>query len=446
MAKARAATSSSIDLRGLNRALLARQLLLERADLPVTEAVARVGGLQAQWPKPPHLGLATRLARFSPADVVAAANANTLVRGTLHRGTLHLTSAGAYRSQRLALQQVLDRGLASILKNRPAFDIEAVLQTAHAVLEDGPMTFGILREQLLRAHPTVDERAMGYTVRMKLPLLMVPTEDTFGWPADSRFALAEQRIGKLGAEREGRRAFVLDYLAAFGPASVHDAQAASGFAALTPGVHGAREIRRAAAPAGARRRRQRPALRSRRRAATGWQDRCAGAPAAGARLRAAGPSRSRAHRATGAPDEGEPAGIAHPPRRSCSTASSPARGPSRGAARRPRSPSSPSRGRSRSASARRSRKKAPASCPWSRAPEARLRPGAREHDSTGSRRSPRRLYSTGSSFVVHRSSRLRLCSASRCAFTFFAPVDARLRAFLSSSRRLSTRAAPLPRR
>ncbi len=75
---------------------------------------------------------------------------------------------------------------------------------------------------------------MGYAVRMKLPLLMVPTEDTFGWPADSRFALAEERIGKLGSEREGRRAFVLDYLAAFGPASVQDAQAASGFAALTP--------------------------------------------------------------------------------------------------------------------------------------------------------------------------------------------------------------------
>ncbi len=234
MAKARAVAPSSIDLRGLNRALLARQLLLERADLPVTEAVARVGGLQAQWPKPPHLGLATRLARFSPADVVTAANANTIVRGTLHRGTLHLTSAAAYRTQRLALQQVLDKGLATILKNRPAFDVDAVLETARAALTESPATFGILREQLLRAHPTVDERAMGYAVRMKLPLLMVPTEDTFGWPADSRFALAEERIGKLGSEREGRRAFVLDYLAAFGPASVQDAQAASGFAALTP--------------------------------------------------------------------------------------------------------------------------------------------------------------------------------------------------------------------
>ena len=227
------AVTESIDLVGLNRALLARQLLLERADLAVPDAVARIGGLQAQWPKPPHLGLATRLARFSSADVGAAAKARTIVRGTFYRGTLHLVSADTYRAQRAALQPMLDKGLSSILKKRPAFDIEAVVETARAALHEGPSTFGALRERLLRAHPRVDERAMGYAVRMKLSLLMVPTDDPFGWPADASFTLAEELVGPLAAsDRDGRRAFVREYLGAFGPATVQDAQAASGLTAL----------------------------------------------------------------------------------------------------------------------------------------------------------------------------------------------------------------------
>jgi hypothetical protein len=225
-----------IDLNGLNRALLARQLLLERADVPVAEAVSRIGGLQAQWPKPPHLGLATRLARFAPADIGAAAAAKpaTIVRGTFHRGTLHLVSAASYRAQRAALQPMLNKGLAAILKNRPAFDVDAVMETARAVLRQAPCTFTVLRGELVRAHPKVDERAMGYAVRMTLPLLMVPTDDPFGWPADARFCLAEDLVGPLASDRDGRRAFVREYLGAFGPATVQDAQAASGLTALAP--------------------------------------------------------------------------------------------------------------------------------------------------------------------------------------------------------------------
>jgi len=41
--------------RALNRATLARQLLLGRRDLPVVAAAQRRGGLNAQAPEPPYL-------------------------------------------------------------------------------------------------------------------------------------------------------------------------------------------------------------------------------------------------------------------------------------------------------------------------------------------------------------------------------------------------------
>ena len=47
--------------RELNRALLARQLLLERTPLTPVRAVERLGGLQAQSTPSPYLSLWTRL-------------------------------------------------------------------------------------------------------------------------------------------------------------------------------------------------------------------------------------------------------------------------------------------------------------------------------------------------------------------------------------------------
>src|SRR5690348_1514798 len=107
MAKAAAPT---LDRQALNRAMLARQLLLARSDAPIEDALEHVGGLQAQWPKPPYIGLWTRLAGFERGALGDALRARTAVRATLHRGTIHLVSARDYVAWRGLFQPMLTRG------------------------------------------------------------------------------------------------------------------------------------------------------------------------------------------------------------------------------------------------------------------------------------------------------------------------------------------------
>src|SRR5918997_312805 len=78
--------------RQLNRALLARQLLLERADLPAVAAVEHLVGLQAQAPLAPYVALWSRLSPFDPIAVGDALAAGRLVRTHAMRATVHLFS------------------------------------------------------------------------------------------------------------------------------------------------------------------------------------------------------------------------------------------------------------------------------------------------------------------------------------------------------------------
>jgi hypothetical protein len=98
-----------LDHRALNRATLARQLLLGRVELPVTEAVARLAGLNAQDVEPPYLTLWARLAGFERDALTRALEDRAVVRGTLLRGTQHLVTADDYLAWRPLLQPVMDR-------------------------------------------------------------------------------------------------------------------------------------------------------------------------------------------------------------------------------------------------------------------------------------------------------------------------------------------------
>lgn len=82
-----------LDARALNRATLARQLLLDRADLPVLDAVAHLCGLQAQEPQEPFTGLWSRLRAFEPTVLSDLLTGRRVVRTHLMRRTVHLVTA-----------------------------------------------------------------------------------------------------------------------------------------------------------------------------------------------------------------------------------------------------------------------------------------------------------------------------------------------------------------
>ena len=97
-----------LSLRQLNRTTLARQLLLERAALPVAGGVERLVGMQAQLARPPFVGLWTRLADFRREDLANAIDHRQIVKATFLRGTLHLLTADDYLKFRATLQPGAD--------------------------------------------------------------------------------------------------------------------------------------------------------------------------------------------------------------------------------------------------------------------------------------------------------------------------------------------------
>jgi hypothetical protein len=82
--------------RALNRALLARQLLLERSSLSIEDTVERVGGLQTQYAPSGYVGLWTRLAGFGRDDLTAALEEGRVVQATLMRVTIHIVSRNEF--------------------------------------------------------------------------------------------------------------------------------------------------------------------------------------------------------------------------------------------------------------------------------------------------------------------------------------------------------------
>ncbi len=220
-----------LSLRDLNRATLARQLLLARAKTTPLAAIEQLAGLQAQVPRPPFLGLWSRVADFERADLHALIHARSVVRATMMRGTIHLVSARDYLALRLALQPMLSAAMRSILGKRvDNLDLDDLTKHARKLL---PATFDTVRKGLTPRFPNHDDRALGLAVRLHLPLVLVPTDTPWSYPANAEFVPADVWFGTAPAAA-GPEALVLRYLAAFGPATARDAAAWSGLTKLGP--------------------------------------------------------------------------------------------------------------------------------------------------------------------------------------------------------------------
>jgi hypothetical protein len=225
--------TETLTVRQLNRATLARQMLLARRRATPLAALERLVGLQAQLPRPPFVALWSRLEGFRAEQLCRPVHARKAVRATLMRGTLHLVTTRDYLALRPTLQPVLDASMQSVLGARTSgVDLEAVAAVVRERLDERPRSFDELRAELRASFPGGDERALAYAIRMQLPLVQVPADARWGWPGAASFAVAESWLGRRLGEGSGPGALVLRYLAAFGPAGPQDAQAWSGLRRL----------------------------------------------------------------------------------------------------------------------------------------------------------------------------------------------------------------------
>lgn len=216
-----------LTLRALNRAALARQLLLQREKVKPLDAIARIAGMQAQVPKPPFLGLWSRLAKFERDDLRKLIARGDVVRATMMRGTLHLMTCKDFLAWRNPLQPVLD-DIPRDMKDAVSIDVGLLSKEARKFFDKEPRPFEALREHLAALHPDANARLMAYSVRMHLPLVMVPDDSRWSWPSDSAFAVAETFLGKSLGASSSPREMLQRYLAAFGPATPADFQSWSG--------------------------------------------------------------------------------------------------------------------------------------------------------------------------------------------------------------------------
>ncbi len=229
----------------LNRATLARQLLLRREPLSAVEAIERLAGMQAQEPKHPFIGLWTRVEGFRSEELLAALRSRAVVRATLVRSTLHLASAADYAAVRMALQPSRAVALRVLGARSEGLDLDAVLPAARELLRGRPLTFDAIRAELQSQFPDVNDRALGYAVRTLVPLVMVPSDDgRWGFPRVAEFALADEWLDAPLAE-DAAEALATRYLRAFGPATAKDLErwsATSGAKAVLDGMRERLEV------------------------------------------------------------------------------------------------------------------------------------------------------------------------------------------------------------
>ena len=225
-----------LSTRELGRATLARQLLLERAELGAVEAVGLLGGMQAQEPGPPYIGLWSRIEGFEAPELQGAIEARKLVRATAMRGTVHLLPARDYTRLHSAIAEALEGDMARYLASRlEGVDVAALVEDGRGLFaKQDSMSAAALRDALAKRHPEADVRAIAAVVRTSLPLVRVPDGGRWGFTPKAPFTDAERWIGKPLRKRPDRAELVRRYLAAFGPASVRDMQTWLGGGELGP--------------------------------------------------------------------------------------------------------------------------------------------------------------------------------------------------------------------
>lgn len=208
----------------LNRATLARQMLLEREDVPVVEALHRVVALQAQEPPSPYVALWNRIAGFDPVDLDRAFSSHLVVKATLMRVTLHAVAADDYT---ILHQGMTDTLRAARLNDRrfrasglsPA---EADALVPHLLsFADRSRTKEDMEAMLSEHTGTEIHPGVWWALRQVAPIAHHPTEGPWSFGRIPTYVAAPSTRSRIPTNEAIQELFCR-YLSGFGPATVKD--------------------------------------------------------------------------------------------------------------------------------------------------------------------------------------------------------------------------------
>jgi hypothetical protein len=203
-----------LTVRELNRATLARQLLLERRRLSPAMVIERLVGIQAQWPPAPYVGIWTRTASFRRETLERQLASGKIVKATVMRQTLHLVTRRDYALLRAALSETGFPDQTDVAKR--------LAPTVRALAAAGPLTSAEALAFLEREHGLTGFEARRAWRGARVRAHLVHHHESALWHPrrDARFvALAEPEVHD---PTEARAEILRRYLAAFGPASRRD--------------------------------------------------------------------------------------------------------------------------------------------------------------------------------------------------------------------------------
>jgi hypothetical protein len=229
--------------RDLNRALLARQRLLEPAALPLPKALERVGGIQAQYAPSMYIGLWTRLLDVARDDLTAALERRTVVQATLMRVTIHLVARADYWPTALAVRDARRR---LWLRNSPGArglterEMVAAARTLQKALDAAP-EHALWRKDV----EALIGKAAAQGVGLWVDLVRRPPAGTWERRRADLWADAAAWVGPPPQDTEAAAAagvtlLARRYLGAFGPATVVELANWAGLApaAVSPALDG----------------------------------------------------------------------------------------------------------------------------------------------------------------------------------------------------------------
>jgi hypothetical protein len=227
-------TRDVLTVRQLNRATLARQLLLERHTLPANEAIERLIGMQAQVPMDPYVGLWSRVERFDPSELADLLVRRKAVRASLMRATIHLVTARDMAALRPLMEPVIQRMFwtgSPFGRAIEGVDTDALVETVRVLIEERPRTRAELRPLLAESWPDHDSDALS-AIGYLLPVVQVPPRGVWGQSGQATWTTAESWLGRPLDAESSIDDLVMRYLAGYGPAAVMDIQAWCGLTRL----------------------------------------------------------------------------------------------------------------------------------------------------------------------------------------------------------------------